>query len=382
MSVPKVTLLYTNGNLLQDVGDIDGVGAIIGTGTTAGLLNKPKTVFNLDDAIAQGFTLLAEPDMYRHLKEFYSEVSGNKELKIMIVANTVTLTQMADNTNSTNGAKVLTNEFPGKVRLLAIYRKPVSGYTGGSAFIDADVVAAVPNAKAFCDARLAENAPLRFIIEGRVQNPAAENTFTPNTTTAGSVCVVLGGTLNDGSASVGLMLGRAVKYPAHIKIGKVANGPLTASIIYIGDKLIKDVLNLVTLHGAGFISFLTYPNKAGYFFGIDRMCSNDDFRLLAYGRIVDKVAVIAAAVFTEDLEGEVDVDDNGKIATSDINHIEEKIKQQIQVAMGSQISGEPSIYINPDQNIISTSKLTVKGRVRPKGYKSFIDFEIGITSTT
>ena len=382
MSLPKVTLLYTNGNLLQDVGDIDGIAAIIGTGTTAGLLNKPKTVYNLDDAIAQGYTLLAEPAMYRHLQEFYNEVAGNKELKIMIVANTVTLTQMTDNTNSTNGAKVLTNEFPGRVRLLAIYRTPPGGYTGGANFIDADVVSALPNALTFCQARLAENAPLRMIIEGRVQNPAAANTLTPNTSTNGFTAVLLGGTLNDGSASVGLLLGRAVKYGAHIKIGKVANGPLSVSTIYIGDKLIKDVVNLATLHGNGFISFMTYPQKAGYFFGIDRMASNDDFRLLAYGRVVDKAAVIAVAVFTEDLEGEVDVDADGKIASYEVTHLEERIKQQIQVAMGDQISGEPSIYINPDQNIINTSRLTLKGRIRPKGYKSFIDFELGITATT
>jgi hypothetical protein len=382
MSLPKVTLLYTNGNLLQDVGAIDGICAIVGTGTTAGLLNKPKTVYNLDDAIALGFTLLAEPDMYRHVQEFYQAVGGNKELKIMIVANTVTLTQMLDNTNSTNGAKLLTNEFAGQVRLLSVYRKPPGGYTGGANFIDADVVAAIPNAKVFGDARLAELAPMRILIEGRVQNPSAANTLIPNTSTNGYAGVVLGGTLNDGSASVGLALGRLAKYGAEIKIGKVANGPLPVSTIYVGDKLLKDVSNLATLHGNGFISFMTYPQKAGYFFGIDRMCSLDDFRLLAYGRVVDKAAVIAAAVFTEDIESEIDIDASGKIASYEVTHLEQRIKQQIQVSMGNQISGEPIVYINPDQNIIATSKLNVKLRIRPKGYTSFIDVELGLTATT
>jgi hypothetical protein len=382
MSLPRVTLLYSNGNILQDVGAIDGVAAIIGTGTTAGLLNAPKTVFNLDDAIAQGFTLAAEPSMYRHLQEFYREVAGNRELKIMIVPNTVTLTQMLDNTNTTNGARRLTTEFLGRVRLLAVYRTPPGGYVGGANFIDSDVVSAIPNAKSFGDARLAELSPLRILIEGRVQNPSAANTLTPNASSNGYAGVVLGGTLTDGSASVGLALGRLCKYSAEVKIGKVANGPLSVSNIYIGSSLIKDVANLTTLHGAGFISFMTYPQKSGYFFGIDRMCSTDDYRLLVYGRVVDKAAVIAAAVFTEELENEIDIDDAGNIAPYEVTHIEQRIKQQIQVAMGAQISGEPSIYINPNQAIISTSKLTLKIRIRPKGYTSFIDVEMGITGTT
>src|SRR5687767_12637221 len=100
---PKVTLLYANGNLLQDAGVIDGIAAICGTGTSVGLLNTPKVVFSLDDAVAQGFTELAEPEMYRHLKEFYVSLTGTQELHIMIVPDTMTLAQMLDNTNA-NGA--------------------------------------------------------------------------------------------------------------------------------------------------------------------------------------------------------------------------------------------------------------------------------------
>jgi hypothetical protein len=55
-NLPKVTVLYANGELLQAVDSIDGIAALMGTGSTAELLGVPKTVFNLDDAIEQGFT--------------------------------------------------------------------------------------------------------------------------------------------------------------------------------------------------------------------------------------------------------------------------------------------------------------------------------------
>jgi hypothetical protein len=376
MSLPKVSILYSNGNLLQDVDAVDGIAALCGTGSTAGLLGVPKTVYSLEDAEGQGYTEAAEPDMYRHLKEFYSELAGNQELHIMTVPNTMTMAQMLDNTNE-GGAKKLITNAQGKVRLLGVFHKPAAGYNGGADFIDSQVPAAIFNAKGFATARLAELVPLRVLIEGRVQNPQAANTLQPKTSSNGFAGVVLGGTRNDGSASVGLALGRAVKYGAHIKMGKVANGPLSISTAYIGDKQIKDVLNLTELHDAGFISFMQHPQKAGFYFGIDRMSSTDDYRLLAYGRVVDKAAVIAAAVYVEDLEGEVAVDAEGKIDASVLSHLEAKIRQQINLNMADQISAL-IVYINPSQDVINTGKLTIKLRVRPFGYTSFIDIDLGL----
>lgn len=378
MSLPKVSILYSNGNLLKDVDAVDGIAALCGTGYTAGLLGVPKTVYSLQDAEGQGFTDAAEPDMYRHLKEFYGEIGGNQELHIMVVPDTMTMAQMLDNTNAA-GAKKLIADAQGKVRLLGVFHQPATGYNGGTAFIDSQVATAITNAKAFAEARLTELVPLRILIEGRVQNPAANNTLVPKNSSNGYAGVVLGGSLNDGSASVGLALGRAVKFGAHIKLGKVANGSLSISTAYIGNREIKDVTNLATLHGDGFISFMQHPQKAGFYFGIDRMSSTDDYRLLAYGRVVDKAAVIAAAVYIEDLEGEVAVDADGKINHSVVSHLEAKITQQINVAMSDQISGL-EVYINPLQNVINTGKLTVRLRVRPFGYTSFIDIDLGLVA--
>jgi hypothetical protein len=122
---------------------------------------------------------------------------------------------------------------------------------------------------------------------------------------------------------------------------------------------------------------MQHPQKAGFYFGIDRMSSTDDYRLLAYGRVVDKAAVIAAAVYVEDLEGEVAVDADGKISYTVISHLEARITQQINVAMADQISGL-SVYINPSQDVINTGTLTVKLRIRPFGYTSFIDIDLGL----
>lgn len=375
MSLPKVSVIFSNGNLLKDIAAIDGYAGLIGTVDAPGLIGVVKTVYSLKDAETQGFTEADEPFMYRHLKEFYGEVAGNQELNIMGVAETMTMAQVLDHTDE-DGAVKLVNATNGKIRSLGLCRKPDGGYDGGNAFYDSDVEAAIIAAKTFAEAELGLLRPLRILIEGRVNDETSLDIFEPKTAEVGAAGVVLGGTQNDGSASVGLLLGRAVKYPAHIKVGKVANGPLSITEAYIGTKKIKEVLNLATLHGSGCISFMQHPQKAGFYFGIDRMASTDDYRLLAYGRIVDKAAIVAAATYIEEIESEVDVI-NGRISDIDIKHLEGRLEQQINASMADQISAV-SVYINPDQDIINSSTLLVKLRITPKGYTSFITVDLGL----
>lgn len=379
MSLPRVAITFANGAMLADLGELDGAAGIVGTGFTPSLLTIPTAVHNLDDAIDKGFTEAAEPSMYRHIKEYYAEIAGNKRLIVMIVSETVTMARMLDNTNSTNGAKLLTKQFP-DVRLLGITRTPSAGYDGGANFIDSDVQAAILMAKSFGEARLLENSPLRILIEGRVQTPAAANRLSPNASANGYAGVVLGGTLANGSASVGLALGRACKYEAHVKIGKVANGPLSVDKIYIGATEASQSLAQGTYNDAGFITFMNYPHKAGYYFAADRMCSTDDYRLLALGRVIDKAAVVAAAFFTEEIENEVDADEEGNIASSAAFHLEERIKQQLSVTMGHQMSGEAHCKIT-GKNIVSTGRILVNLRIRPKGYTTYIDINLGFSKT-
>ena len=377
--LPKVIIGYSNGNLLALIAALDGIAGIIGTCQTAGLKGSPKQIFSLADAESKGFTAQAEPDFHRHLSEFYEQIGGNQELWIMGVDDDMTMTQMLDSTVEGSAIKLI-KAANGKIRLLGTFRKPAVGYNAGADFLDADVSAAVLKAKTFCEGRLAELMPLRVLIEGRVTTEASATIYEPKSANVGFAGVVLGGSKSDGSASVGAALGRAVKYAAHVKLGKVANGPLTLSKVYIGSKEISELSNLADLHGKGYISFMQHPNKAGFYFGIDRMASTDDFRLLAYGRVIDKAAVIAAGVYVEELESEVDVDPNtGHIRELDIEHLKGQITQQISLHMADQISGV-EVLIDPLQDIVNTSVLKVKLKITPKGYTSTIEVEIGLNA--
>lgn len=498
MNTPKVSILFSNGNLLAKIVG-EKIGALIGTGQQAANKGKVFIVNNLAEAEAQGITIFTEPYAYRQVKEFYQELAADKELYILLVADTVDMAAMLDST-ATDKANLLLDAGAGKIAYLGVFKTPPAGYNAGVDYMDADVSAAVLAAKSFVQAQNAKLRFLRVLIEGRVNNETSNVIYAPNTAANGFAGVVAGGTLNDGSASVGLALGRKLKFPSHIKIGKVANGPLSVSDVYIGTKKLNAQNNLVipavaevrptatatitnmgadgddisiyvptksgwlllgsykkvagdntptlvatalrnaintnsygytaisaaalititaplgtgdvlngtqlqvnihgtiaatktaftggvpaanaqsfsayTLHEKGYISFLTYPNKAGFYFGIDNMASNDDYAIMVHGAVIDEVANIAAAVYLEQLEGNVKVDAMGKIEKINLEHLKGVLSNQVNQAMSEKISGI-EISIDPNQDIINTSKLAIKVRVRPMGYTTFIEIDLG-----
>jgi len=512
MGKPTLSVAFSNNNLTKDIQNIDGVAGFVGTGSTSGNIGKVFTVNNIAEAESKGITAFNEPAMYRHLKEFYTEVGGNMLVYILLLADTVTMTQMLDYTNGDYAVKLL-NAAANKLSYLGVFRKPVLGYNAGSEFIDADVKTAVTAAKTLCTARNSNLQFFRVLIEGRIADETSSTIYAPNTASNGFAGVVLGGTQNDLSASIGLALGRKVKYAAHIKIGKVANGALTPAKLYIGTKTLTEQNNVVippiaevratatvtitnkgtdgdsfslrywagnnkvvdfpyytkvsgdstptavaaayaalinnvtqyygftatstgavititspyiangglgasingvnaifqtspsatiagtcvafsggvnpkagattivdTFHDAGYITFLTYPGKSGFFFGIDNMASDDDFRILVHGAVIDACAKVVAAVYIDELEGEVETNADGTITEAAAAYLEEKIKQQISTTIGDRISGFDAV-VDRTINIVETSKTSIKMSVLPVGYNSYIDVELGLVAS-
>ncbi len=380
------TATGTNGGYTAaNVGAVITVTAPTSLGATINTIELDATIVGgiteTDTAFTGGVTgVTAEDntDMYKQVKEFYQELGGNQELFIMLVANTVKMSEMVDSTNTTRANRLV--EFgEGKISKIGLFRKPDGAYSAGSNFFDADIEPTLLAAKTFVQALNAKLKFLRVLVEGRIAVEGSSTIFAPNTASNGFAGVVLGDTKSGLGASVGTALGRSAKYPCHIKLGKVANGPLAASAIYIGTKKLKDVTNLDVLHGKGVISFMTYPNKAGFYFGIDNMASDDDYRILVHGAVIDAAAKIAANVYIDELEGEVDTNEDGTIKEIDAKHLEDLVEQQAKVTLGDRISGIEAL-VNRTVNVINTSTTKIKIRVRPKGYLTWIEVDLGLTA--
>lgn len=379
MAKPKLNIAFGNGNLLPDIDVQDGIMGITVTADTVALQGIPVKVNSLQDAISKGFTQAAEPAAYRHLQEFYAEIGGNMDLWVLPLPAATTMAQAASSTNVAGAIKLLNAAYAADepIRILGFTHTPAAGYDGGDDFLDDDVSATVTATKLLGDWALANYMPLRFIVEGRVQNPAAASTFTVSDADVDYTGVLLGGSLNDGSASVGALLGRAAKYSAEQKIGAVENGSLQLNTIYIGAELLKDVTTDYT--ALGFITYVKQPQKAGFYFGFDYMANVQDYRRLAYGRVVDKAALISIGTYVNFIESKVIVDSNGNIDDLSIESLKNAMRQQVAKEMGNQIS-DFDVAINPTQDVIDTESIAISCDVTPLGYLGTINIQINLNN--
>lgn len=384
--IPNVSISITNGNIGGAQTTNDNIVGVISTGTGAGTLAllTPTFVVSLPDAESKGITEQAEPELYKILKEFYS-IEGTRGAKVycMIAANTVSLETMLDKTNA-NGAKKLIDFAQGEIKALAVSRKPVESYVPATPqFIDSDAIAALTKAKELVTDYFAAIKPFRVLIGARIHDADDETIFQPKAQDNNKAALVLGGTQNDGQASLGLVLGRFAATPVHRNLGRVKDGALPVNALYIGTKKVEDFATLDNLIDYGYITFTKYPQKAGYFISDDPMATaaTDDYRFLANCRVIDKAAVVAYQTYVNDLKDDVDLEPNGSITPIVLKHLEGMIENNINLSMGESISSV-NAYIDPNQNLATGSKLKVELRITPRGYLKEIAVELGFGLAT
>ena len=157
------------------------------------------------------------------------------------------------------------------------------------------------------------------------------------------------------------------------------NGALSLTQVYIGHQKMEEREDMETLHDAGFLTFQVRPGSAGYYFGVDNMCSVDDFRILAHGRVIDKAQRIAAQAYQPFVEDSLRVERNGTINQSDASYMELVLDSAIRSAMSEQIS-DLKVVIDTAQDIVNTSTLEVGCSILPLGYMTWINVTIGLTN--
>lgn len=382
MGLPKVAITLGNGNLGRTVATEDGVAGLVlsGVATDSLALATPKAIFSLDDAIALGITEAGtNASAYRHIKEFYDLAGEGAELYIMLLASTVTLAQMADVTVA-DSAALLLDAAQGRIRLLGLTRNAAAPTLKDG--LDEDSLAAITKAEQLAQSYSAAFKPVRILIEGRaadVENVASLKDL--RTYTANHVGVVIGSTKNDGSASVGLVLGRAAAIPVQRNLGRVKDGAMPLNQAYINTKKVEEISAGDLLHDKGYILFRNFVGRSGYYLNDDPMCApvTDDYSQLALGRVIDKAILIAYQTYVEELNDEVVIDAQGRISVPVIKYLQSKIETAVNQGMVGEISSF-SAYIDASQNVLSTGKVTVKAAVVPVGYTKTIEVLLGFAN--
>ena len=407
--LPYVKIDFANGAIGASEPMDDGVTGLICTavavtqtvdGGTDNVfaLNTPYLITKLDDLVKKGVTSESSDvnaTLYKAVKEFYDEAPEGSKLWIMGVTDTVTIADMVDKTK--DNAKKLLVAANGTIRILAVKVKDKSGYTPTvTTGIDGAVRTAIVNAQVLAEwATETLFAPVMVLLEGRHYTGNAE-TLVSNPINNGDnnrVAVLIGDTVADSKgAAVGLLAGRIASIPVQRSVARVRTGSIVATTMYIGG-VAAELGNPETINDCGFICPRTFVGKAGYYWSDDKLAAeaSDDYSLIPRRRVADKAYRITYSTLINEVAEEISVTDDGKISAPVVKAIQTALESAIVNNMTSRgnLGNDPSdpndmgveCYINPDQNIIATSRLDVQVRIKPHGYSKYINVSLGFKVT-
>ena len=403
--LPYVKIDFVNGAIGASEPMDDGVTGLVCTaaavtqtvnGKTENVfaLNTPYLITKLDELVSKGITSDssdANATLYKAVKEFYDEAPDGSKLWIMGVADTVTIADIVDKTK--DNAKKLLVAANGTIRTLAVKIKDKSAYTPTvTTGIDGAVRTAITNAQSLAEwATATLFAPVMVLLEGRHYTGNAETLVSNpiNTGNDNRVGVVIGDTVADSKgAAVGLLAGRIASIPVQRSIARVRTGSITATMMYIGS-VAAELGNPGTINDCGFICPRTFVGKAGYYWSDDKLAAeaSDDYSLIPRRRVADKAYRITYSTLINEVAEEISVTDDGKISAPVVKAIQTAVESAIVNNMTSRgnLGNDPSdpndmgveCYINPDQNIVATSRLDVQLRIKPHGYSKYIEVSLG-----
>ena len=403
--LPYVKIDFANGAIGASEPMDDGVTGLVCTavavtqtvnGKTENVfaLNTPYLITKLDELVSKGITSDnsdSNATLYKAVKEFYDEAPDGSKLWIMGVADTVTIADIVDKTK--DNAKKLLIAANGTIRTLAVKIKDKSAYTPTvTTGIDGTVRTAITNAQALAEwATETLFAPVMVLLEGRHYTGNAE-TLVSNPVNTGNnnrVGVVIGDTVADSKgAAVGLLAGRIASIPVQRSVARVRTGSIVATTMYIGG-VAAELGNPETINDCGFICPRTFVGKAGYYWSDDKLAAeaSDDYSLIPRRRVADKAYRITYSTLINEVAEEISVTDDGKISAPVVKAIQTAVESAIVNNMTSRgnLGNDPSdpndmgveCYINPDQNIVATSRLDVQTRIKPHGYSKYIEVSLG-----
>ncbi len=388
---PTASVILENGALGRVAPSTDGISAIIVSGIAVsgqfalGDVLGPFT--SPQDAIDKGITALYDTTntclAYKHIADFYEDAGLGTELYVMVVAKTVTMTDLAD--KALLYAKKMLVAGAGKIKMLAISRVPDGAYVPTySEGFEADLWTAVAKAKALIAEEFALFRPVSIVFEARDFQGSASASKDLRAVAglqANRVGIMMGADNTISTtvahaakyAAVGTALGKLAGIPVQRNMGRVKDGDLGILSAGFSNGAAYSTLtetNLDSLHDHGYMFFLQHAGKAGFFFNDDPVAApiTDDYSSFSRGRTMDKAARITRAVYLEELNDDVELDAvTGKLAISTIKHYQGEVEKQINLQMTAK--GEivkATAFVDPDQNVLSTDKINTTLKILPK----------------
>ena len=385
--LPRVKINYLNGLLGTAPDNQDGLLGLVVLGATAVsttfVLGKQYRLVRPEDLVGLGITATNNARIVELVNQFFAEAEeGTPVYLIGIAATAMTTVLDVDN----GPMKAILQELRGSLRGLIVASASTASVTVTDG-LDPDVLTAMPKAQALAE-WAADNlyAPIFVILEGRHFESAGD---APDlkALTYNRVGVFIGDVVTGSiNAAVGTLAGRIAASPVQRNIGRVASGALAPAQMFIGASTVDQAMSVVdTLYSKGYICPRIYVGLSGYYLVDDPLAvaGTDDYAHLTARRTVDKAARIAYLTMLQFLLDEIEVNTDGTMQTPVLKSWQAAVEDAINAQMSA--AGELSVvdgsgckfFIDPSQNVLSTSKVEGVLKVRPYGYAREIVVNIG-----
>lgn len=168
----------------------------------------------------------------------------------------------------------------------------------------------------------------------------------------------------------GILNGRASSQPVQRSVGRVEDGSLPG-VIRLAPKGISEA-HIAALDEAGYTTVRNYVGLSGVYATNGRMMSpsGSDFEYWERRRVMDKACTLVRAAALR--LGHAELEDAEQVAD-----VEARLFAPIGVMIGNGEIAAGQVFVAPGQDILATSTLRFKVRVRPIGIMRFLEGEIG-----
>lgn len=386
-----VKFIKQNGGLGRTLAGETHISGLIVYGENA---VEKQVIVSVEQLAELGITATSNPVLFYHISEFFRINEGAKLYFQSVVASDGNYTEV----------KVLQTFAQGSIRQFAIcdFKTPVTS-----------LGASVGKLDAIAKELWALNTPTSFLASFKVT--AADIATLPNlhTLNAENVSVVLG---QDGGglgsylaqtkpsvSCIGAVLGSVSKAQVHESIAWVERQNLVTPYPYdkelTGGNLKARELDVLALCDGSLIGDYTpfqleQLDEKGYIFGLKRTgivgsyfndsytatALNSDFTYLENNRTISEAVRGINKALVPKISSPMYIDaDTGRLDPTSVSALEALCDEVLdQMQRNGNISGF-KVSINPNQQVLSTSKLEVVLRIIPVGTLREIEVKIGLT---
>lgn len=161
--------------------------------------------------------------------------------------------------------------------------------------------------------------------------------------------------------------------------GRVRSGALSG--IDDGD-LVHDFRTLTALDTGRFMGAQSLPGRGGYYAtAVTRATAGSDFTSIMHVRLVKEAARLSVSVMQEFINDNVRTITGGLIDPRDADAADAYVGDRLRLDLvESGLASAVTVQVDRTNNVVATSQLNFKVRVRPLGYATLIDIDLALST--